>query len=116
MTAPHPDRLGRALWRLRRARAAAGYEDASVLQQELAQRMRERLQLVALKPLWILDAGAGTGSAARELAAQFPQARVIALEACARLLEPRPTSWWERGRAGRQKQYATRSGCPDPRP
>jgi malonyl-CoA O-methyltransferase len=68
--------------RIRRnfARAAAGYEGSAVLSREVCARMLERLDLVRLAPARILDAGSGTGLAARAVAQRYPRARVIALD------------------------------------
>ncbi len=68
--------------RIRRnfARAAAGYEGSAVLSREVCARMLERLDLVRLAPARILDAGSGTGVAARAVTQRYPRARVIALD------------------------------------
>ena len=70
--------------RIRRnfARAAAGYDRAAVLSREACARMLERLDLVRLAPSRILDAGSGTGAAARAVAQRYPRARVTALDFC----------------------------------
>jgi len=58
-------------------RAAATYDSAAVLQHEIGQRMAERLALVKLEPVAILDAGCGTGDALAELRTRFPAAFVV---------------------------------------
>ncbi len=60
--------------------AAAAYDEAAVLQREIAARMLERLDYIKLDPRLILDLGAGTGHAAERLARRYPRARVIALD------------------------------------
>ena len=62
------------------ARAAATYDGAAVLQREVSRRMAERLEVVKLSPLAILDAGCGTGDAQADLALRYPQARQVALD------------------------------------
>ena len=62
------------------SRAADSYDDVALLQQEVGQRMLERLQWVKLVPERILDLGAGTGIATAALAERYPQAEVIALD------------------------------------
>ena len=62
------------------ARAAATYDAAAVLQREVGARMMERLDVVRLAPMAILDAGCGTGEALPELAARYPQSRRVALD------------------------------------
>jgi malonyl-CoA O-methyltransferase len=61
-------------------RAAAGYDAAAVLQNEVCRRMLARLQYIRLEPTTILDAGSGTGNAVAGLMARYPAARVIALD------------------------------------
>jgi malonyl-CoA O-methyltransferase len=61
-------------------RAAPGYDHFAVLQREVESRLLERIEFQRHKPDVILDLGCGTGSASRILAAQNPQANVIALD------------------------------------
>jgi len=51
-----------------------------VLQSEVRQVLLERLDLTALDPRVVLDAGAGTGHGARALQRRYPKALVIALD------------------------------------
>ena len=60
--------------------AAATYDAAAVLQNEVCRRMLERLDYIRLEPGTILDAGSGTGNAVSGLLVHFPDARVIALD------------------------------------
>jgi malonyl-CoA O-methyltransferase len=60
--------------------AAAGYDAAAVLQDEICRRMLARLDYVKLDPRTILDAGSGTGNAIPGLAARYPRARILALD------------------------------------
>jgi malonyl-CoA O-methyltransferase len=60
---------------------AAGHYDAyAVLQETVALRMIERLDLVDIRPRWVLDAGAGTGFAARRLSARYAGSRIVVLD------------------------------------
>lgn len=59
------------------SRAARGYDAAAVLAREVARRMGERLDLVTLQPMRILDVGCGTGADLRLLAERYPQAERI---------------------------------------
>lgn len=61
-------------------RAAASYDDASMLHREISARLLERLDLVKLKPRSILDAGCGTGRASALLLKRYRGARVTALD------------------------------------
>jgi malonyl-CoA O-methyltransferase len=60
--------------------AAATYDAAAVLQNEVCRRMLARLDYIRLEPGTVLDAGSGTGNAVSGLLARFPNARVIALD------------------------------------
>ena len=61
-------------------RAAPTYDHFAVLQREVESRLLERIEFQRHKSDVILDLGCGTGSASRSLAAQNPQANVIALD------------------------------------
>lgn len=76
-------------------RAAATYDAAAILQSEVREVLLERLDLTALTPRVVLDAGAGTGHASRELTRRYPRARVIALDFALGMLRvaARQRSW-----------------------
>lgn len=61
-------------------RAAQTYDASAALQQEVAQRMLERLALVRLAPRTVLDAGSGTGFAADALARVYPRSDIVELD------------------------------------
>jgi malonyl-CoA O-methyltransferase len=77
------------------ARAAAHYEAAAVLSREVCSRMLERLHLVRLDPVRVLDVGSGTGLAARALAQRYPQAEITRVDLSLPMLqaEHRPAAW-----------------------
>jgi malonyl-CoA O-methyltransferase len=81
---PPDDGAGPGLDRrqVRRAfgRAAASYDGADILQNEVRERLLERLQYLRLEPARILDLGAGTGRATEALRARFPGAEILALD------------------------------------
>lgn len=60
--------------------AAATYDAAAVLQDEVCRRMLARLDYIKLEPGVILDAGSGTGNALSGLLARHPRVRVVALD------------------------------------
>ncbi len=62
------------------ARAATTYDSVAVLQREVGSRMLSRLDVVKLAPAAILDAGCGTGEGSIELAARYPDARVVGFD------------------------------------
>lgn len=61
-------------------RAAATYDAAAVLQNEVCRRMLARLPYMRIEPRLILDAGCGTGNAVAGLLARYRRARLIALD------------------------------------
>ena len=61
-------------------RAADSYEANAVLQDEVQQRLLERLDVVALDPQCVLDVGAGTGRGTAMLRKRYPHAQVVALD------------------------------------
>lgn len=61
-------------------RAALTYNQAAVVQREIADRLLEKLCYIHLQPQSILDLGAGTGYATRLLAEQYPTAELTALD------------------------------------
>lgn len=60
--------------------AAAGYEEAAVLQGEIERRLLERLELAAIAPARILDLGTGLGGALRPLARRYRGAALVAAD------------------------------------
>jgi len=81
-------------------RAAPTYDDAAVLQREVANRLLERLDLLRFVPETVLDAGCGTGHATRTLLKRYPRARVIGLDLSPAMLRmaQRQRGWWRRER------------------
>jgi malonyl-CoA O-methyltransferase len=61
-------------------RAARTYDSAAAVQKEIRSRLLERLDIVRLAPTAVLDLGAGTGHASRELKRRYASAKVIALD------------------------------------
>lgn len=82
-----PPRLDVAAQCRRSARAAAGYLDAAVLQKEVGARLLERFDLLRIAPECIVDAGCGPGTHTGALAARFPEARVLAVDQAAAMVE-----------------------------
>lgn len=68
--------------RVRRAfdRAADSYQQFAVLQNEVCNRLLEKLEVVKISPLMILDAGSGTGAAIPTLFTQYKKAQVVTLD------------------------------------
>ena len=59
------------------SKAAPTYDEAAVLQQEIGQRLLERLELIKLFPTTILDLGSGTGFFSQALSQKYPKAIVL---------------------------------------
>ncbi len=79
-----PDRYGLPMQAASRRRfdaAAATFDDAAALDAEARSRMLERLALFRLEPERVLDVGAATGAGSAALAALYPKARVVAVDA-----------------------------------
>jgi malonyl-CoA O-methyltransferase len=101
-------------------RAASTYDRAAVLQREVCERALERLDLMKISPAVILDAGSGTGFAARALARRYPRATVVefdiahAMLQTARARAPRWKKWLGRQRelfvCGDNEQLPIRAG------
>jgi malonyl-CoA O-methyltransferase len=87
MSESRPPLLDRAAIRSHAARASAGYDQHAVLAARLRDQLVERLGWIAFSPDCALDLGCGTGHGAAALAARWPRARVIALDASPAMLE-----------------------------
>ena len=87
--------LDRAAVRKAFGRAAESYDDAAVLQREVANRMLERLDYIMATPKRILDLGAGTGEHTAQLARRYKGAQVIGLDLAEPMLKQlrRRSSW-----------------------
>lgn len=67
-------------------KAAASYDASASLQQEVARRLDERLDMIKLAPATILDAGCGTGQALPLLRARYSRADLVALDLAGNML------------------------------
>lgn len=68
-------------------KAASSYDAVAVLQQEVANRLVDRMDVMAMKPVSILDAGSGTGFVSQLLAERFPKAKITALDLAHNMLK-----------------------------
>lgn len=59
---------------------AEEYELTAKVQQEIGQRLLERLQYLNMSPKRILDLGCGPGFFSRELARRYPKAQIVGLD------------------------------------
>ncbi|MBD3611386.1 MAG: malonyl-ACP O-methyltransferase BioC [Hydrogenovibrio crunogenus] len=67
--------------------AAVSYDEAAVLQKQVATHVDERLDLVLVKPKTILDVGAGTGILTSKLVQRYPGAKILGLDLSHNMLE-----------------------------
>lgn len=79
--------LDSAAARRNAGRASAGYDEFAVLQARVREQLVARLDWIAFTPEVVVDLGCGTGHAAVALAARWPDARVIAVDAAPGMLE-----------------------------
>ena len=78
-------------------RAAATYDAAAVLQDEICRRMLARLEYIKVDPSLILDAVSGTGNAIPGLAARYPRAGIVALDLALAMTQKTQARgpWWK---------------------
>lgn len=67
--------------------AAVSYDEAAVLQKQVATHVDERLDLVLVEPKTILDVGAGTGILTSKLVQRYPGAKILGLDLSHNMLE-----------------------------
>lgn len=68
-------------------RAAHSYDSVAFLQEEICNRLIERLQWIKHSPQTILDLGSGTGTGSLALKKYYPKARIIALDLAEEMLK-----------------------------
>ena len=85
-------------------KAVPSYDDAAVLQREVANRLDERLELIKIQPQRILEIGSGTGYYSQLLHQRYPKAHLISLDlAHAMLLSTRKKiPWLQKLKSSRQ--------------
>ena len=67
--------------------AAENYDEFAVLQNEVCQRLLEKLDIVKITPQFILDAGTGTGTAIPPLFKKYKKAQLVALDLSEKMLK-----------------------------
>lgn len=81
-----PYQLEKSRVRRRFEDAAQSYDEFAFVQRHMADELLERLNVVRLEPVRILDAGCGTAYAAHGLGRRFPQAELVLLDFAAPML------------------------------
>lgn len=76
--------------------SAVSYDAAAILQQEIANRLLERMQCIRLQPARIIDIGTGTGQCLTGLKDTYPKANLTALDISLNMLKQCRTKqgWW----------------------
>ena len=69
------------------SRAANTYDSVAILQQEIGQRLLDRLDFIKIQPEVILDLGGGTGFFSRALQQKFPNATLYNLDIAEGMLQ-----------------------------
>ena len=82
--------------------AARRYDDAAVLQREIADRLLERLDYIRFEPANILDLGSGTGYCLYKLAEQYKKASMLALDIAPAMLQ------WSRQKRNWRQRFSSR--------
>jgi len=79
-------------------RSALAYERHAVLQQEVRERLLDRLQWIRLEPRRIIDLGSGPGLSSKPLMRRYPQAQLIHLDLALTMARraSRQRHWWRR--------------------
>ena len=96
--------INKTMARLSFEKAAAGYDDAAILQREIGNRLLDRLDYIRFQPQRILDVGAGTGDCSFYLADFYKKTDVIALDfATAMLQQAKQKRSWKQRLSSRYK-------------
>lgn len=92
--------------------AAVQYEEAAVLQKQVAKEVDDRLDLITIQPNTILDVGSGTGLLTRHLEQRYPNADCIGIDLSDKMVQMaqsralrKPRNWLNR--LVRQKNAST---------
>lgn len=67
-------------------RAAASYDNVSVLQQRVADELLERIKLIKIAPKRVLDLGCGTGYSVNQLESLYRGVQLIGIDVASRML------------------------------
>ena len=60
--------------------ASSNYDDNAFLQNEIANRLAEKLKVISIKPQTIIDLGSGTGLLSKKTAEIFPNANLVCVD------------------------------------
>ncbi len=87
MTDPAEKQLDLKKRRIGFEKAAHSYDEAAVLQREIAERLLARLEYIKLTPSRILDLGAGTGYVSKDLLQRYSRSQIVAVDISLNMLK-----------------------------
>ncbi|MCP4489428.1 MAG: malonyl-ACP O-methyltransferase BioC [Gammaproteobacteria bacterium] len=91
----NPPRLDKVSVKKSFNRAAKSYNRAAILQEQVLQRLLQRLQYIRHQPQSIIDIGCGTGKAVASLSKRYPKAKITCIDlAFSMLHESRSQFGW----------------------
>ncbi len=67
--------------------AASTYNEAAILQKQVANHLDERLELITIQPKVILDLGSGTGILTQKIIQRYPDSQVYGIDIALSMLE-----------------------------
>jgi malonyl-CoA O-methyltransferase len=76
----NPPRLDKSSIKKSFERAAKSYDHAAILDEEVLNRLLDRLQYIRLQPAAVIDIGCGTGKALNGLFKTYPKSKIISLD------------------------------------
>ena len=82
----NPPRLDKGYIKKSFNRAAKSYDNAAILQEEVLNRLLQRLPYIRHRPRTIVDVGCGTGRGIAGLARHYPRARIVAMDIAEQML------------------------------
>jgi malonyl-CoA O-methyltransferase len=86
MTESNSARLDRLKMATRFNAAVGSYEAVSALQKHVGNELLDRLELINIQPLFVLDLGSGPGHLAEQLATRYLKARIMQLDIAEKML------------------------------
>ena len=82
----NPPRLDKRFVKKSFNRAAKSYDSTAILQEEVLNRLLQRLPYIRHQPQMVADLGCGTGKGIAGLARHYPRARIIGLDIAEQML------------------------------
>jgi malonyl-CoA O-methyltransferase len=82
----NPPRLDKSFVKKSFNRAAKSYDSTAILQEEVLNRLLQRLPYIRHQPQMVADLGCGTGKGIAGLARHYPHARIIGLDIAEQML------------------------------